>query len=238
MNRPGRWQTFRTHVAIGLWPARCLVCAAAGENGLDLCYACAADLPWNDVACAHCGLPLPTLEPACGQCLQLPPPYSRTWAPLRYAAPLDLLLPRFKFHAGLAEGRLLSALLLARRAGLALDAVDAIVPMPLHRKRLAQRGYNQALELARPLAHAWRLPLRIDALQRVRDTAAQSKLDAEARRRNVRGAFQADARAVEGRGLLLVDDVITTGATVREAAATLLAAGAREVQVLAAARVE
>jgi ComF family protein len=116
-----------------------------------------------------------------------------------------------------------------------LHADVLILPLPLHAKRLGTRGYNQALELARPIARAWQLPLRASLLKRIRATSPQSELDAAARRRNVRGAFAADA-AVRDRRILLIDDVITTGATVGEAAATLLDAGAIEVQVLAVAR--
>lgn len=226
--RLGRW----------LLPPRCLLCADPGTDGLELCAACRAELPWNEAACARCALPLPRAEPACGACLKRPPPYSAALAPLRYAAPVDRLLTQLKFHAGLAEGTLLAELIGARIERPSLGGIDAVLPLPLHARRLGRRGYNQALELARPLARSWRLPLHLDALQRIRDTAPQTELDADARRRNVRGAFAADPAVVRDRAWLLVDDVITTGATVREAAATLLGAGAREVRVLAAARVE
>lgn len=227
---------------LGCWllPPRCLVCGAAGAKDRDLCADCHAELPWNDSACARCALPLPTPSTACGQCLQAPPSFVSCLAPLRYAAPLDRLLPRFKFHAGLAEGRLLAELILQRvtldSCAANFGASDLLVPMPLHRRRLGQRGYNQALELARPLARAWGLRLDTQALHRTRATAAQTDLDAAARRRNVRGAFAALPECIRGRRILLLDDVITTGATVREATATLLAAGAVEVRVLAAAR--
>lgn len=224
--RLGRW----------LLPPRCLVCGAAGAEDRDLCTDCHAELPWNDSACARCALPLPTAAAACGQCLQAPPSFVSCLAPLRYAAPLDRLLPRFKFHAGLAEGRLLAELILQRVMLDRFGASDLLVPMPLHRRRLGQRGYNQALELAQPLARAWGLRLDTRSLHRTRATAAQTDLDAAARRRNVRGAFAALPERVRGRRILLLDDVITTGATVGEAAATLLAAGAAEVRVIAAAR--
>lgn len=220
-----------------LLPLRCLVCGARGADGRDLCRACAAELPWNRAACARCALPLPDPAPVCGACLRAPPPQDGTLAPWRYAAPIDRLLPRLKFHGGLAEGRLLAALLLDALPRPPAD-VDALLPLPLHRARLGRRGYNQALELARPLARAWRLPLWPTALQRVRATAAQTELGAAERRRNVRGAFAADAARVAGRRLLLLDDVVTTGATVAEAAATLRAAGATAVHVLALARAD
>jgi ComF family protein len=173
---------------------------------------------------------------SCGACQTHPPDYLSTCAPLRYEAPIDRLLPRFKFHAGLAEGRLLSALVLPRVDPALLRAADLIVPLPLHPQRLGRRGYNQALELARPLARAARRPLDPHALRRVRATPPQSELDAAGRRRNVRGAFAADAARVRGRRVLLVDDVNTTGATAAEAATTLLHAGACEVHLLAIAR--
>lgn len=217
-------------------PALCLVCGERAERAADLCAACRADLPWNDTACARCALPLPIAADRCGACLDEPPPFSATWAALRYAAPIDRLLPRFKFHAGLAEGRLLVTLMREHLPPEALDAIDLVVPMPLHRARLGRRGYNQALELARPIAREAGLRLDGDALRRVRATPPQSELDAAQRRRNVRGAFVADAARVGSRGVLLVDDVITTGATVAEAASTLIGAGAREVRVLALAR--
>lgn len=180
---------------------------------------------------------MPRPEPACGACLKRSPPFAASLAPLRYAAPVDRLLPRLKFHAGLAEGRLLAGLTLEHVPEAWRGDCDLVVPMPLHPRRLGRRGFNQALELARPMARAWRLPLGIDVLRRVRDTPAQSELDAEQRRRNVRGAFEASAESVAGRHVLLFDDVVTTGATVAEAATTLLRAGAREIRVLAVARV-
>lgn len=218
-----------------LLPPRGLVCGGAAGGARDLCHACAVDLPWLGPACGRCALPLPEPAAACGECLRAPPPFVSARAALRYGAPLDRLLPGFKFHAGLAQGRLLAQLLLQAWPQWP-EPMDLLLPLPLHATRLGQRGYNQALELARPLARAWALPLAPTALRRIRATAAQSELDATQRRRNVRGAFLADADQVAGRRVLLLDDVITTGATLREAAATLLAAGAGEVRVLAVAR--
>lgn len=217
-------------------PPHCLVCGEHGPPRADLCAACRAALPWNEAACARCALPLPQPEAACGACLRDAPAYARAWTALRYEPPLDGLLPRFKFHAGLAEGCLLAALLRERLPHDLLDGVDFVLPLPLHRGRLGRRGYNQALELARPVARGAGLRLEAEALRRVRATPAQTDLDAAARRRNVRGAFVADAGRVQERCILLVDDVITTGATVAEAAAVLRRAGAREIRVLAVAR--
>lgn len=218
-----------------LLPPRCLVCGDAGD-GDDLCAACRDALPWNRVCCPRCAWPLPQAAFECGACQRRPPAFVRAIAPLVYADPVDRLLPRFKFHADLGSGRLLAQLLgdaLASWEG--LREIDRIVPLPLHRERLARRGYNQALELARPLARRFDLAIAPHVLQRVRATTAQTDLDARARRRNVRGAFAA-AGDLAGARVLLLDDVITTGATLREAAATLRRAGVKHINVCAVAR--
>jgi len=152
-----------------------------------------------------------------------------------YRAPLDRLLPRAKFHGDLAGLRLISTLMVERLVD--ADRPDALVPVPLHRGRLRRRGYDQALELARPLARRLDLPLRDDVLRRVRATAAQSRLDAGARRRNLRGAFAVHAAVPLPVHVALVDDVMTTGATARSATTALLRAGVRRVDVWVCARV-
>ncbi len=213
-----------------LLPARCVLCGAVGLPDLDLCAGCEADLPRNDHACASCALPLAHAAPACGACLRKPPPYVAAFAPLRYRYPVDQLVQRLKFGGDLAVGRVLASLL--------RDAVppdwprpDRVLPMPLAHGRLRTRGCNQAQELARALP--WRVDLGV--LARIRETVPQSELDARARRANVRGAFLA-SDAVRGLSVVLLDDVITTGATVRAATKALLRAGAREIRVLAVAR--
>jgi ComF family protein len=217
-----------------LWPPRCLAC---GERGLgrDLCLACATALPWNRVACPSCALPLPIPASACGACLRKTPPLDAVHAAFVYAPPLDRLLPRFKFHGDLAAGRLLAQLMVDTCSR--LDRPDALVPVPLHRRRLRTRGYDQALELARPMARALGLPLRADALRRVRATAAQSELSAPARRRNVRDAFIVAGTAKLPSHVVLVDDVMTTGATLHAAAKALRRVGVQRVDAWVCARV-
>jgi len=224
-----------------LRPLRAMqACAACGEISSDsaLCAECRAALPLNACACPRCALPIPQPATACGRCLKRPPPQSRCLAPLLYAEPINALLTALKFHSRLAAGRALSELLIECAATEDLLAdIEIAVPIPLHRLRLRERGYNQALELARPVLRHHRIALMPQALHRLRHTPAQSGLDALARRRNLRGAFTAESSAVAGKRVLLVDDVITTGATMMEAARSLLAAGAIEVRVLAVARV-
>jgi ComF family protein len=214
-------------------PTRCLLCAEPGADGLDLCAGCLRALPGNPVACVRCALPLPT-PGTCGDCLRQLPPLQATHAAFVYAAPLDRLLPRFKFHGDLAAGRLLAQLM--ARACAAGERPQALVPVPLHRGRLRQRGYDQALELARPLARTLQLPLRAGLLRRTRATAAQSELDARTRRRNLRGAFRVDAGDPLPAHVALVDDVMTTGATLHAAAIALRSAGVQRVDAWVCAR--
>jgi len=217
-------------------PPRCLLCGAAGDDGLDLCAGCRADLAVNAPCCPRCAMPLATPAPACGQCLRRDPPFARTWASLRYAHPLDLLEARFKFRADLAAGRVLSSLMIERATIDAPELPGLLIPIPLPAKRLRERGYNQTLELLRPLAQTLDVPLRADALVRVRETPPQTGLDAAARKRNLRGAFAVASNALLPAHVALFDDVMTTGATLREAAQTLLRAGVARVDAWALAR--
>lgn len=213
---------------------RCQVCREPGAHGRDLCAACAAQLPWLGHACLRCALPLPA-PGTCGECLRHPPPLDRVHAAFLYGFPLDRLLPRFKFHDDLAAGRLLSLLMLDRLQALPRPA--ALVPVPLHRQRLRSRGYDQALELARPLARVLVVPLLARALVRERATRAQSELDAGRRMANVQGAFRVGAGARLPAHVVLVDDVMTTGATLHAAARCLRQAGVQRVDAWVCARV-
>ncbi|MGN6738538.1 ComF family protein [Dyella sp.] len=223
-------------VAVGRWllPPRCLLCGDAGHDGLDLCRDCAAELPRNRSCCVRCALPLALPVALCGRCQRHPPPWQAAWSPFRYGWPLDRLESRFKFSRELAAGRSLVALWQREARSIALP--DLIVPVPLHRARLRQRGYNQALELARPLARALGVRLRHDLLLRTHPTAAQSELDAPSRRRNVRGAFAVAPHVALPPHVTVLDDVMTTGATLAECARVLKRAGVARVDVWALAR--
>ena len=230
-----QWQLRVNAIGRLLLPARCLLCAAPGVDSLDLCAACRADLPWNCGACRRCGLPLdPGSGLDCGACRLSPPPFARVQSAFRYEYPIDRLLPRFKFHGDLAAGALLAALM-----SWTIDPQDrpeALIPVPLHRGRLRSRGYDQALELARQLEHAGAPPVQAGLLQRHRATHAQSRLGAQARRGNVGQAFALRPGVLVPAHVALVDDVMTTGATVSGCARVLLAGGARRVDVWTIAR--
>jgi ComF family protein len=224
-----------------LLPLHCLLCGNAGEHGRDLCSGCVADLVRNQTCCPRCALPLQAPAPLCGECLQRPPPFAAAWVPFVYAHPLDLLLTRLKFGRSLAAGRVLSGLWTQACAPACAPLPGLFIPVPLHPTRLRERGYNQALELVRPLARALRIPLAEALLSRTRATPAQANLNAAERRRNLRGAFQCQASVLEriapgAAHVALVDDVMTTGATLRECARVLKRAGVGRVDVWALAR--
>ncbi|GAB6041709.1 hypothetical protein JCM17961_23840 [Endothiovibrio diazotrophicus] len=154
---------------------------------------------------------------------------------MRYASPVDRLVQRFKFNGGLVDGRLLAHLLIDGAVARETARPELILPVPLHPARLRRRGFNQSLELARPLAEALAIPVDFALCARIRNTAVQSQLPAKARRANVRGAF-ALRGPLPAAHVALVDDVLTTGHTAAELARLLKGAGAERVEVWTLAR--
>jgi ComF family protein len=210
------------------WP--CELCGEpAGQAGL--CAGCHADLPWIGAACRLCARPLAAQE-VCVQCLRQPPAWSRAIVPLAWSFPVAELIGRFKYGGVLHYGALLGRLLAAHCDG---RQPDGVVPVPLHRARLAERGFNQALELARPVARCIGVPILDDVCSRTAETPPQAGLAAQQRYRNLRGAFAASPR-VRGRRLAIIDDVMTTGSTAEALTLELLGAGASAVEVWAVAR--
>ncbi|QAU24486.1 ComF family protein [Dyella sp. M7H15-1] len=231
MDAPIRWLS---HLHHWLLPWRCLLCGDADANGMDLCADCAAELPRNTHCCQRCALPLPMSVPLCGRCQRKVPPWDAAWAPFRYAWPLDWLETRFKFSRDLAAGRALTTLW--QREACPVTLPRMIIPVPLHHRRLRERGYNQAVEIARPLASIFGIPCRHDVLIRTRHTDAQTGLDAMERRRNLRGAFVLRNAVPLPTHVAVLDDVFTTGATLAECVRTLKRAGVVRVDAWALAR--
>jgi ComF family protein len=233
---PGRpwYRALGARLADAVYPPHCALCSAGGTR---LCDACRDDAALPPMACPVCAIPLARAEQTrCGRCLARAPRYDATFAATLYAAPFDQLLRRLKYGAALAYAPLFADLLAARCAGLDLDA---LVPLPLARERLAARGFNQAVEIARPLARRLGIPLVTDAALRIVDTAPQAGLRLDARRRNVRGAFCVIESAVPrlaGRAIGVVDDIMTTGATLDEFARTLRRARVARIVNLVVAR--
>jgi ComF family protein len=224
----------RKMLAWALLPAHCLLCHQPGMGDMDVCEACWRELPSNTLACPRCALPMAAPAPACGFCLKSEPAFTNTVAPMQYQIPISTLVPRLKFHQDLAAGRLLAELFCRKTSN--IERPDALVPVPLHSARLRKRGFDQALELAKMIAKHKDLPLRSDLLIRARNTAAQSYLDASQRRHNLKNAFVASKQAMPGH-VALIDDVMTTGATVHECAKVLLKAGVKRVDIWVIARV-
>ncbi len=218
-------------VAASLLPGSCLLCAADSATDL-LCPACAADLPQLPAAlCPQCG-DATTLGERCGACLKDPPAFARTLALFRYEFPVDRLIQALKYGHQLPLAAWFGA-----RLGRLLVAADhdLVLPLPLHPSRLQARGFNQSLEIARPVARALGVAIDPTLLSRTRATPPQADLPLKERAGNVRGAFACGGN-LAGKRVLLVDDVMTTGSTLREAARILKLDGAVQVTVAVAAR--
>ena len=218
-------------------PQHCELCAARTEGAL-LCAACAADLPRVAAACPVCGLPSAD-RAICGACLRDPPPYAQTVAALAYAFPVDRLVQRIKYGGSIALGHwagttLAAAVCAKLERSAAGDRPQQIVALPLSAPRQRERGFNQAGIIAARVAAATSLPLAAP-LERLPGGLPQAALPWVARRRNVRGAF-AVRGAVRGVRIALVDDVMTTGATLIEASLALIGAGAARVDCWVVAR--
>ena len=226
-------------------PSQCAVCRSWPSQRL--CRDCRATFAAAKTRCPCCALVLTggLAAPQCPQCLRSPLPLAACWAAVDYAYPWSELLGRYKFaqDTGLS-GLLVDLLLHTPGVGPALadlQAPDWLLPLPLSAQRLAERGYNQAWELCKLLHRRSRCRAGLSArlLLRLRHTQAQSELPRDVRLTNVRGAFLVDplsARQLQARQVMLVDDVMTTGATLAAAATALLEAGARSVSALVIAR--
>lgn len=238
--------------AAGFDVRRCTACGAPcapelpesalmQKTGSPLCEACADSMrPRKGGYCSRCGLIFAdeSLPPApCADCLKTPPPWDSLTFVTVYQSELRHGMLRFKFHGALEQGAVLGELLAVRclENKEAIGTPDAVIPVPLHHKRLHERGYNQTLELARPVAAALGVPLMQHLLRRTAATPHQIGLSKEQRNRNLQGAFAADD-AARGKSVLLVDDIMTTGATIQAAVQCLRAGGADAVHVAVVGR--
>jgi len=221
--------TWRRTVS-ALLPQDCLLCAEPSGDAL-LCADCAASLPRVPAArCPVCALPTPGAT-ACGACLKQPPHFDATVASFVYAFPVDKLVQQLKFAHRLAIADFFGAALLES----GLPAADLILPVPLSPQRLRSRGFNQAAEIARVLGRAQGIPIGLTHCRRTLETPPQSSLPWKERRKNVRGAFECLAD-LSGMTVMLIDDVMTTGATLGELARVLKDHGASKVINAVAAR--
>ena len=231
-----------------LYPPRCRACRGRilGRDAEYFCEHCREHIQLvGHPLCNVCGRPFPDAsgdDHECGVCLERPPQFiaARAWAcyPREDDHPLREVVQKFKYARKVSLGRPLGRLM-ARGCQEFLREIDpdVIVPVPLYPKRLRWRGFNQSVLLAREVSRAYGIPMDPFLLQRRRETAAQTRLAEEERRRNVRGAFKLDPdRPIRGKRVLIVDDVYTSGATVNECSRTLKQGGAKEIYVLTLAR--
>ena len=229
------WASVRGMAAGVHLPGRCAICRQWPAD--PVCGTCVARFAPPRTRCQACALPVPTGVLRCGACLRAPPPLGRCLAAVDYGWPWRDVLARFKFHGHPGWATQLAWLM--RSSAWAEDALleaDRVLPIPLSPQRLAERGYNQSWLLARQLAPRKAEPA---LLLRIRHTPAQRTLPRADRLANLQGAFVVEplqAHRVRGQRVLLVDDVMTSGASLHTAAQALLLAGAREVSAIVLAR--
>lgn len=220
------WTRGATSLAERVFGGTCYLCR--GNSRTVLCGPCNGDLPFLPRArCMRCALPT-TGGQLCGRCLADPPAFDATVAVFAYSFPADVLVQGLKFRSDLALARLLAGALQRELHTDPADKPDLVIPVPLHDLRLRERGFNQSMEIARPIAASIGIPLAPDVCVRVRNTAAQLDLPLKERRENMRDAFSC-RRPLDGMTVAVVDDVMTTGATLAELAATLKKFGAARV---------
>lgn len=218
-------------------PSQCRVCHSWPTQSV--CEDCVGQFAQPQQRCKTCAMPLPHGMPHCGACLKAPPPLDLCLAAVAYAYPWSTLIADFKFHAQCGLVRSFATLMHATPwVEPTLDAADLVLPMPLYPQRLSERGYNQALLLARAMCAG---KTRADVLLRIQDTPAQHTLKRQQRLSALDHAFAVDpllAQLVKGVRIVLVDDVMTTGASLHAAARVLRAAGASHIAGLVFARTE
>ncbi|MCP4408811.1 MAG: ComF family protein [Gammaproteobacteria bacterium] len=223
-------------VQTSLYPPICLLCKAPGTDDLDICTDCMEDLPRITQACRRCAIPLESSRvELCGACQHEPPPVDNALAAYLYTFPVDRLITELKFRGKLPYARLLGRLMTESLIDSITELPEYIIPVPLHPWRIATRGFNQSLELARDISRYLQVPIDIDSVRRTRHTPPQTGLPEQERQKNVRRAF--DIRPTLSLDhVVIVDDVLTTGNTVREMARMLKRSGVKRVDVWVLAR--
>ncbi len=221
-----------------LYPPICYLCLGDSNRSLHLCDACWKDQPYDAICCPLCAQPQDfETSNVCGSCVQHPPIYNNCLAPLRYQAPVSEFIHAFKYRGDLTAGKLLAEMLAAElNRHYKADWPDIIVPVPMHWTRLWYRGFNHSIQLARFLSKLLNqdIPVTTKICRRTNRAKPQSQLDAKSRYRNLNSAFVADS--CMGLSVALLDDVITTGSTINACSKALIAAGASEIHIWAAAR--
>ena len=222
------------NLLFAIFPGTCVVCDASTHRKLDLCADCEQELPWLSHACSSCGIPLPEGNTVCGRCLFKPPPFTRCYSSFVYKYPIDRLILDFKENQKLFIGNLLTALLI-KSFPVNFTPPDLLVPIPLHKSALKRRGFNQSREIAKILSDNWSIPMDSRNCTRTVKTIPPKSLHLTDRADNTRGAFAID-KPDQGERIAIIDDVVTTGATVAEFTRLILGNGAGSAEVICIAR--
>ncbi|TXI06614.1 MAG: ComF family protein [Rhizobium sp.] len=217
------------------WPScRCLYCGGPSVK-MAICAACTVSLPWIEQACSGCARPQ-NFNGLCRRCLKKPMPFDAAWAAFQLDSPIREAIHTMKYRAGFAQAKLLGQLFAQKIGRRALPLPAVIIPVPLHQGRLRIRGYNQSRELALAIQRSLAIEVAPDLARRIRATPDQIGQSRSQRQKNLRGAFAVDAR-IKGQHVALLDDVMTTGATLAELATAARRAGAARIEAWAIARV-
>lgn len=231
------------HLADFFFPPKCLLCGTIfkPENSSYFCNTCYDGFLFTrKPVCSKCGamfLSEQGNDHFCGQCLTTEPAFDRARSIGLYEGTLRQAIHGFKYNQKSLLGKPLAQLLTEQgKMRITPFVYDTLVPVPLHPGKLRQRGFNQALVLAKKAGKGWDIPVDTTSLQRKKQTPPQTMLSKDARRRNIRGAFTCNPAGIKGKKLLLIDDVYTSGSTVNECAKTLKKNGAAAVDVLTLAR--
>lgn len=216
-----------------LLPTSCVLCHSPQKSDRSLCDFCLSHFVRPLQTCQICAQALPPLEKFCGRCLRQRPHYDQAISAFLYQPPLSHLISKLKFQEALYLGKIFGSLLAERCRN--LPTPDYLIPVPLHPRRLRQRGFNQAQEIAKALSRALSIPLALKAVRRVSHRPAQTALRRQERLRNLRGAFEVHPK-FQAQHVALIDDVMTTGSTVNEIARVLKRQGILKVEVWTLAR--
>ena len=222
-----------------IFKQHCLLCASSEANNQAICAACLADLPWYpQTSCPQCGLASNGM--VCGSCLNSQPDFDATKAVFLYAYPIDAMMLRYKYgnmlNLGNTFGEFLAEKIVLENH---FKNIDLIIPMPMHPQRLKERGFNQALEIAKVLTKNCKEKLDYKSIERIKLTPPQASLPLKERVKNIKGAFKVNANKLDklqGKRIAIIDDVMTTGASLNELAKTLKNAGTSHVECWVIAR--
>lgn len=224
-----------------IMPSACVLCGDLSRQNIDLCKSCYEDMPWLIASCKVCALPLANKlqDNICGHCLRKPPPFQNMIALWNYQTPLDYIVTALKFNYRLSYAKLLGGLMAAHLEKFydKTDLPECIVPMPLHKLRLCERGFNQAVELARPISKKLGLKMDLKSCERIRATQAQATLIASERLNNIKNAFSVN-KNFKAKYVAVIDDVMTTGDTMTEFCLQLRGAGVDRIDVWCCARTQ